>query len=147
MGQVILDLCRRKLPAVVAGGYDWVDVRDVVSGAMAAELRGRCGEKYLLTGHFRTLRELAELVAEQSGVAAPRFESPMWLAKLVAPVAQRASQLLGRRPKLTSESLAVLAGNARFLHEKASRELNYQPRPLDQTVGAAVGWFRQNGHL
>ena len=28
MGQLILDLCHRRLPAVVAGGYDWVDVRD-----------------------------------------------------------------------------------------------------------------------
>jgi dihydroflavonol-4-reductase len=145
MGEVILDLCRRKLPAVVAGGYDWVDVRDVVSGAMAAEQRGRRGEKYLLTGHFRTLKQLADLVARASGVAAPRLVTPMWMAKLSAPVAARFNKLRGRRPKFTPISLSVLTANGQFSHDKATRELNYNPRPIDETIEAAVGWFRTSG--
>ena len=147
MGQLILDLCHRKIPALVAGGYDWVDVRDVVSGAMEAEKRGRCGEKYLLTGQWQSLRQLADLVADQSGVPAPRLVSPMWLAKLGAPVAQRITRFLGQRPKFTPHSLSVLSGNSRFLHDKARRELDYKPRPLPETVAAAVDWFRTSGHL
>lgn len=147
MGQLILDLCHRRLPALVEGGYDWVDVRDVVSGAMAAEERGRCGEKYLLTGSWMSVRQLADLVAEHSGVPAPRLVSPMWLAKLGAPVAQRVTKLLGRRSKFTSHSLSVLSGNARFVHEKARRELGYTPRPLRETIADAVGWFRHSGQL
>jgi len=147
MGQLILDLCHRRLPAVVAGGYDWVDVRDVVSGAMAAAERGRAGDKFLLTGHWRSLKELANLVSQASGIPAPRLVSPMWLAKLGAPVAQRVTRLLGKRPKFTPHSLQVLCGNSQFRNDKARRELGYSPRPLAETVGAAVEWFRQSGQL
>ena len=33
MGQFFLDLHRRRIPALIAGGYDWVDVRDVVAAS------------------------------------------------------------------------------------------------------------------
>jgi len=39
-GQVILSLARQQLPALVAGGFDRVDVHDVVQGDMQAELPG-----------------------------------------------------------------------------------------------------------
>ena len=43
MGQVFLDLARRKMPALLDGGFDWVDVRDVVAGAIGALEHGRAG--------------------------------------------------------------------------------------------------------
>ena len=50
MGQVLLDLYHRRLPALVDGGFDWVDVRDVVAGALAAADRAPRGARYLLVG-------------------------------------------------------------------------------------------------
>jgi dihydroflavonol-4-reductase len=50
MGRFFLLLFRRRLPALVEGGFDWVDVRDVVAAALAAAERGRAGESYLLSG-------------------------------------------------------------------------------------------------
>jgi len=147
VGQVIINLCRRKVPALVAGGYDWVDVRDVVSGAMAAEQRGRCGEKYLLTGHYRTIREFADLVAQVSGVAAPRFVSPMWLARVGAPFATVAAKVAGKEPLFTSRSLHALRNHQHVSHAKATRDLGYQPRPLRETLSATYDWFRETGQL
>ena len=46
------------VPAVVAGGFDFVDVRDVVAGIVAAASLGRTGESYLLPGHQVTALEL-----------------------------------------------------------------------------------------
>ena len=57
------------------------------------------------------------------------------------------SRLLGKRPKFTPHSLQVLCGNSQFKNDKARRELDYSPRPLAETVGAAVDWFRQSGQL
>src|SRR5262245_3655090 len=67
MGEVFLDLFHRRLPGLVVGGFDWVDARDVVAGALAAADRGRCGERYLLSGHRATIHELALLVEELTG--------------------------------------------------------------------------------
>ena len=35
-GRVVLTMARGRLPVIMSGGFDWVDVRDVVSGAIAA---------------------------------------------------------------------------------------------------------------
>ena len=78
MGQVFLDLYRRRIPALIASGYDWVDVRDVVSATMAAETQARCGENYLVSGRWYTVRKLAQLSQQATGVPAPRLQFPVF---------------------------------------------------------------------
>jgi len=41
MGRVLLSLARGTMPGLVQGGFSWVDVRDIVAAAMAAEAKGR----------------------------------------------------------------------------------------------------------
>jgi dihydroflavonol-4-reductase len=43
MGKFLLALCHHEFKSLVKGGFDWVDVRDVVQGALTAEQRGRKG--------------------------------------------------------------------------------------------------------
>jgi dihydroflavonol-4-reductase len=146
MGEVILNLCRRRMPALVDGGFDWVDVRDVVAGALAAEARGRTGERYLLSGQWRPFKDLAALVAQANGVRAPRLVAPMSLARLGAPFVVAWSHVFKQRPLYTSESLRVLrTSNRAVSHQKAAQELGYQPRPLPETVQDTVTWFKNRG--
>jgi dihydroflavonol-4-reductase len=145
MGEVILMLCRREMPALVAGGFDWVDVRDVVCGAVAAEERAAGKSSYLLSGRWTTFEELAGIVREASGVPVPRIVAPMWLARAGAPFVTGVCRLTGRRPLYTGESLHALR-NHRFIScAKAARELGYAPRPLEETIADTVRWFRDCG--
>ena len=147
MGAVILSLARRRFPALVAGGFDWVDVRDVVAGAIAAEQKGRSGENYLLSGHYRTVADLGSLVEKVTGMPAPRVVVPLWLAGFGALFALAFSRITGGVPLFTPEAIRALNG-ARFVsHEKASQELGYSPRPLDVTVSDTVQWFKSVGML
>jgi len=50
-GQMLISMAQKRLPALVDGGFDWVDVRDVVYGAMQAEKLAPRGSKYILGGH------------------------------------------------------------------------------------------------
>jgi dihydroflavonol-4-reductase len=142
MGTVLCDLYRRSLPALVAGGFDWVDVRDVVAGAEAAAEHGKRGEKYLLSGQWASVAQLAALAEEVTGKRAPRVVSPMWLARIGAPFATAWAKLSGRPPLFTSASLHALRNHQRVTHEKAERELGYRARPLRETITDTYRWFQ-----
>ncbi len=148
MGQVFLDLHRRRIPALVAGGFDWVDVRDVADAALAAETRARRGENYILSGHWHSMRELAQLSQQATGVAAPRLLFPMFLARCWAPFQVVLDRSRGRRPLYTPAAMRVMAGgNRRISSAKAQAELGFSPRPLAESVKDAYRWFNEQGML
>lgn len=144
-GQVLLDLARRRLPALVEGGFDWVDVRDVCAGAIAAEQRGRDGDSYILSGHWHSARELASLAEAATGVRAPRMTVPMWVARSAAPFADVVGRVAKRELRFSSEAIDALGLARRIRHDKAARELGYEPRALAESVEDAYRWFADVG--
>jgi dihydroflavonol-4-reductase len=141
MGRFIRALMRGRAPGLVAGRFDWVDVRDVVAGLRAAGDRGRAGENYLLSGHAASPREIAALVAAAAGTPAPRFVAPMALARFGALFTSAYGQLTGREPLFTSEALAPLRFRGQVSSAKAARELDFTARPLDETIRDTCAWF------
>jgi dihydroflavonol-4-reductase len=146
-GEALLRLANGRLPSLVSGGFDWVDVRDVVQGAMRAEERAPSGAKYILSGHWVSMTEVAKLVEQLTGVAAPGFVCPMWLARVGAPFVSSFDRLSGRRPLYTSVSLQALRDNRKISHQRATDELGYQPRPFRETLIDTLRWFEENGQL
>ena len=147
MGQVFLDLHRGRFPALVAGGFDWVDARDVAQGMLAAEKLGRTGENYILACHFASLVELAAAVHRVTNVATPQMATPLVLARLGVPFARTWASLTGKEPLFTQEALDALAPQARVDRSKARRVLQYFPRPLENTIRDLYDWFFENGAL
>ena len=145
MGELIQQLATGRMPALVHAGYDFVDVRDVVQAALTAESLGRSGERYLLSGHHISFADLSRLIAAETGIAPPRFTSPMWMARMSAPFATGWAKMTGKRPKVTSASLEVLRGNTDIRHDKASNELGHHPRPMADTIADTIAWMREAG--
>ena len=146
-GEALLSIAQHKLPALVTGGFDWVDVRDVIEGAIRAEEVAPAGARYLLSGHWVTARDIAAMVAEITGTSAPGLVFPLWMARLGVPIVKAVSRLNGRSPLYTSVSLRALRSNRHISHEKATRELGYQPRPFRETLVDTLRWFEENGQL
>jgi dihydroflavonol-4-reductase len=146
-GEVVLSLARGRLPALVAGGFDWVDVRDVVQGAIRAQETATPGSEYLLSGHWATLREVAVMVDSIAGGGVPGFTCPLWLAGLSAPFAAAAARLRKRRPLFTPFSIDTLQTSSQVSHHRAARELGYLPRPLRDSVRDTLQWFHKAGLL
>jgi dihydroflavonol-4-reductase len=146
-GEALLTMVHRRLPALVTGGFDWVDVRDVVEGAIQAEERAPTGAKYILSGHWVSMCDLATMVAEIAGVPVPRLVCPLWLARIGAPVATAVGRLSGKRPLYTSVSMRALRSNRHISHDRATQELGYQPRPFRETLVDTLRWFEENGKL
>jgi dihydroflavonol-4-reductase len=146
-GEALLRMAQGKLPALVPGGFDWVDVRDVIEGAMRAEETAPAGAKYILSGHWVSLCDVAGLVAQVTGVPAPGFVCPTWLARVGAPFIGAFDRLADRRPLYTGASLQTLLDKHDVSHQKATRELDYHPRPLQETITDTLKWFQDNGCL
>jgi dihydroflavonol-4-reductase len=146
-GRLILNVARRRLPAYVRGAYDFVDVRDVAQGLLAAGERGRRGESYILSGERATVAQLMAWIEEASGVRAPRLGLPARLARRVAYLAGHYARISGTKPLFTAESVDILGSNCCISHEKAGRELGFSPRPLRETIIDTVHWFRETGML
>lgn len=142
MGSVLVAMAKGRIPALVSGGFDWVDARDVARGAIAAERRGRAGERYLLTGHRKSVREVAEAVHAAGGAPPPRLTTPWIVARLAAPFALAWARLTGADPTMTPESIRALVTHRAIDRSKAERELAYRPRPFEETIADTLRWFR-----
>ncbi|MDD5703159.1 MAG: NAD-dependent epimerase/dehydratase family protein [Dehalococcoidales bacterium] len=147
IGQAIIQMATCKLQFLVNGGFDWVDARDVAYGAIKAAQLAPAGSRYLLSGHWLSLKELACMVSEVSGARATTFICPMFIAKACAPAISFSAHLTGKRPLYTSVSLQTVDSNREMLHKKATAELGYHPRPLQDTIRDTVLWFKEHGYL
>lgn len=147
MGTVLRAIWRRWLPVLVEGGFDWVDVRDVVTALRAAQVRGRTGECYLLPGHRRSVVELARVAAAVRGTRVrSRVVRRRWLTP-VAPVADVVARLTGTPLAPTREALHALTTFPTVDGSKAARELGHQPRPIEETLADLHDWFVETGRL
>ena len=142
-GELLLQFRDRKIPVNIGGGFDFVDVRDLVVGMMAAERSGRTGENYLLSGHRHSLVELAALAAQVTGVRGPRLSMPLPLIRGLAPLVLKLTPA-DKIPLFTPDSLHALEHSPSVCHFKASKELGYAPRPLIETVRDTYAWFDGN---
>ena len=146
LGQALIKIYQNKLPMLVPGGYDWVDVRDIVNGSINAITMGRIGEKYILSGHYLSLKELSILIGKISNKKTPKLLAPLFLAKLGLPFIKLYSAITNDHPLYTSESLHILKNSNKFIsNKKAQKELNYNPRPFHETLKSAFDWYIENG--
>ena len=143
MGQLILEVAHGTLKAYIDGAYNFVDVRDVVEGLLAAAERGRSGEGYILSGHIISVRDFLSLTAEMTGTQPPRARIPTRLARAVGVLAPYYYRVVGQKPLFTSYSVDVLQSNCDMPPTKAGRELGFTARPLRTTLEDTVRWFRQ----
>lgn len=141
MGSVIRAAADNQPTLYVDGAYDFVDVRDVADGLIAAAEKGTRGESYILSGQRMSVRYLLETVREITGFNFPAIKIPFGLARFASmftPVYYRMAHAV---PRFTPYSLEVLKSNSRISHAKATRELGYHPRALQDSIADAIRWF------
>ncbi|MCJ7605584.1 MAG: NAD-dependent epimerase/dehydratase family protein [Dehalococcoidales bacterium] len=146
-GQALLSMAQGRLPALVTGGFDWVDARDVVTGTLTAEAKAPAGAMYLLPGHWVSMPDIARMIEEITGIKAPRCTVPLWLARLGAPAVEAWGNLRNERPLYTRMSLSALHSNQGISRARAARELGYEPREFRESLADTLQWFRENGML
>jgi len=147
MGQLFIDFAKGKLNTYVDGAYDFVDVRDVVTGLILACEKGQTRESYILSGERITVTQLMSILEEVTGVKAPRSKTPIWLAKAMVIFTSLYYNLTNTKPRFTSDSLRILRSNSFISSQKASHQLGYSHRPIREAIVDTIQWFKETGRL
>jgi dihydroflavonol-4-reductase len=147
LGQAIIRMVKGTIPAMVTGGFDWVDARDVAEGAILAAQQGASCESYLLSGHWQSLRSMAETITRVTGKKPSPITVPLWLAYAFAPLMAATAKFGNSEPLYTRVMLRALHSNRQISHAKATEKFGYFPRPFDQTIADTIHWFDENGYL
>jgi dihydroflavonol-4-reductase len=144
MGEVIRGAAEAHPMFYVEGAYDFVDVRDVADGMIAAEKHGRKGESYILSGQKLSVRYLLATVREVTGKAFSSVKIPFSLAEFAAYFTPWYYRKTQSKPRFTPYSLEVLQSNSDISHKKAAFELGYKSRPIYESIADTVRWLFEN---
>jgi dihydroflavonol-4-reductase len=150
-GTMILQVARGRVKGYTHGGNNFVDVRDVAEGTVAAMEKGRSGALYILGNENLTYREIFSRIAGVVGVSPPGFSIP----RAAALAAGAAGSLYGRlfgRLGAAPESINWSSARMGFVDHyfdasRAVRELGMPQTPVEKAVEDAYRWFREHNYL
>ena len=143
---VFLDAARGRVPAMIEGGFDWVDVRDVAQGLLLAAELGRTGNNYILGGHRRDMIEVVRLSAEAAGRRGPRIQIPFRVIRPLLPIMDTVAGWFGS-DVMSGAALGAVIANPVVSHTKAATELGYAPRPIEETMSDLVSFHVAQGKV
>jgi len=148
-GQMIVDFLNRKMPAFIDSGLNLVHVRDVAAGHILAAEKGKFGERYIL-GHAQgnwTLQETFHVLAEISGLPAPKMKMPHWVALAAGHMSEGIASVTGKPPRVPLAGVRMAKYKMWFNPAKAIRELGLPQTSPRQALADAVAWFRAYGYV
>ncbi|MGA9748265.1 MAG: NAD-dependent epimerase/dehydratase family protein [Nocardioides sp.] len=132
----------RRPPVPSGGGVCWAHVEDVAQGHVLAMERGEPGQSYMLAGPRATLAEGLRRVAAIAGTKGPQV-LPERLVRVTAAALGAVGRVVPLPPGYAAETMRASLATYYGSGAKATRDLGWQPRGLDEglrdTVAALKG--------
>lgn len=141
-GKIVLDFLNGEMPAFIDTGLNVVDVRDTAAGHLAAYERGRAGERYILGSENLTLAQILQTLAKITGRKAPAVRLPYAVAYCAGACSTAWAEITGKPPRVPMDAVRMARKKMWVTHEKARRELGFEPGPAENALRRAVEWFR-----
>ena len=144
---MIADHLRGRFPGIIGPGdrlWSYAFVEDVAAGHVDALEKGRAGERYLLAGENVSMNDFFRLLAEASGVPAPRLHIPYAAAGALGWMLYAWAELTGMEPLLTHEVVGVFREHWSYTSAKAQRDLGYRTTSLRDGLRRTLDWLRSD---
>jgi dihydroflavonol-4-reductase len=141
-GAIIAGAAFGKLPFVMRGiELEAVGVDDAARALILAAEHGRVGERYLISEKMISNAEVARIAAEAAGVTPPAKSIPLPVAYALATLGSVKARLRGTDERLSLGSLRLMRAEAEVDHSKATRELGWEPRPVEESIREAAQFW------
>jgi len=113
-------------------------VEDIAAGILLALDKGKPGEVYVLSGPVTTVRDAIEVVGGLADRKTPKHSIPIPVMKAMAPFGPLVGKLMGQPPNMREMISSADGVTFWASHEKASRELGYSPRGMEEGLRATL---------
>nr|WP_298689344.1 NAD-dependent epimerase/dehydratase family protein [uncultured Dongia sp.] len=145
--KMILGFLNGTTPAYLDCDFNLVDARDAALGHLLAAERGRVGERYILGHENLSLGHLLEELERLTKLAMPKHRVPYWLAYISALVSEGTANITKKPPMAPLTGVRLARSSMAFDCRKARTELNWQCRPLAQSLHDTIVDLQQRGLL
>jgi dihydroflavonol-4-reductase len=140
-GQIVADFLDGRLPAFIDTGLNIVDAQDVAKGHLRAMEAGRPGERYILGSENLTLAGILQLLARITDRKAPALRLPYLVAYCAGICSTAWAEVTGDPPRVPIDGVRMARKKMWVSHDKARRELGFEPVPAERALRQAVKWF------
>jgi nucleoside-diphosphate-sugar epimerase len=147
LNDLLMQLAKRKTPALLPGGMAVAYSEDVADGHVRAATQAPVGARYLLSESFQSLTDIARAVAaSEPGAKVPRV-MPLPVARAVSTAGERVAQVINRPPMIPRSVLQFLERGSRPSAARARNDLGWNPTPFPTGVERTLVYFRQQGWI
>ena len=143
INNAINKMINNKLPAIVKGGYNLVDVRDCAQAIINACYFGNDKNSYILGGYYISIKNLMKQCSAFTKCKEVRFTVPHFLIHLADPFIRLNSKIKHKTPLFTGFSMYCLKQNSNYTHQKAHDDLSFTPRPLFESLDDTIKFLRE----
>lgn len=148
LGKAMLDMYHRRIPALTPGGYDFVFVEDLVKGVIAVIENDCNAEKYIFSGNYITIKNVAKTIAQVCNKKLFYRIIPFELIQIALPVIQMQSYLTNKPALFTKESMNTLRKSPQKISSAlAQKELGYTITSYPEAIAKTFDWYAAEGML
>ena len=143
--RIIVELATTGL--AMRGGGPWVDVRDVAKVHAAVMEPGRGPRRYMITGHYIAVTDLAATLHEITGRRGRIVALPAGAAEALGRIADLMQHVVPSRLPYSHEAIWASALQAHCDDSRTVQELGITPRDLRETLADTVRWLADEGRI
>jgi dihydroflavonol-4-reductase len=146
-GKSIISISQGKLTAIVPGGFEYVDSRDVAQAMISAVDKGRSGERYIISEGYHSIAEMVEVVSKICHVPLPSTRLNYTSTMLLAWVSEISAWFTGKPPAITRITVRTMCSQHPTTTQKAQSELGITYRSFEESLNAEIIWFKETGYI
>ena len=147
LGKIVKAVYSGKLPFLVDGGLDIIDVEDLSKAIYSSISKGKDGESYLISGKYRSFKEIYKVIEKYQENKSRVFFFPRLMVELSLPLLslfpigllKRAAEVNGKffpgLENMTKEAIENIINFPKLIdNSKAKKDLGLKISPIDKTI-------------
>ena len=151
LGKIVKAVYSGKLPFLVDGGLDIIDVEDLSKAIYSSISKGKDGESYLISGKYRSFKEIYKVIEKYQENKSRVFFFPRLMVELSLPLLslfpigllKRAAEVNGKffpgLENMTKEAIENIINFPKLIdNSKAKKDLGLKISPIDKTIRDAI---------